>query len=84
MNVVSDEKMMRDFGDSLLFEKGASDQTDENYMRDLQKLSDFLQGVESTLMKATPEIINAFFIKEILVLVALQGISLAISISISF
>ena len=65
MNVVSDEKIMRDFGDSLLFEKGASDQTDENYMRDLQKLSDFLQGVESTLMKATPEIINAFFIKEL-------------------
>lgn len=60
-----DSNLMREFGDSLLFEKGASEKTDDSYMRDLKKLSDYLKGAESSLVDATDLLLTAFFTAEI-------------------
>lgn len=62
---LDDIQAMQLFGDSLLFEKGASDKTDDSYMRDLKKLAVYLQGRECNLMLATESDIQQFFQDEL-------------------
>lgn len=62
-----DLKMIDRFGDSLLFEKGASERTDDSYMRDLRKLSEFLvANCDSVpLIFASAADLQAFFSAEL-------------------
>ncbi len=57
-----DQEMVARFGESLLFEKGASDLTDLSYMQDLQKLAHFLQAESTLLQDATALQLDQFFI----------------------
>lgn len=63
MTIINDITIIDRFGDALLFEKGASEQTDDSYMRDLKKLSDFLiaRSKGSTLVTATADELQEFF-----------------------
>lgn len=65
MTLLNDIEAMEKFGDSLLFEKGASDKTDDSYMRDLKKLGDYLAGNESSLLSATESQLQYFFKAEL-------------------
>lgn len=56
-----DREIVARFGESLLFEKGASDLTDLSYMQDLQKLAKFLMLEETLLQNATSEQLSQFF-----------------------
>ncbi|GGZ95573.1 site-specific tyrosine recombinase XerD [Ignatzschineria ureiclastica] len=56
-----DREIVARFGESLLFEKGASDLTDLSYMQDLQKLAKFLMLEETLLQDATSEQLSRFF-----------------------
>ncbi|HIW06536.1 MAG TPA: site-specific tyrosine recombinase XerD [Candidatus Ignatzschineria merdigallinarum] len=66
MTTISDKAIIDRFGDALLFEKGASERTDDSYMRDLKKLSDFLGKAQeseniSVLIDATDGELQSFF-----------------------
>lgn len=63
MTIINDITIIDRFGDALLFEKGASEQTDDSYMRDLKKLSDFLiaRSKGSMLVTATADELQEFF-----------------------
>ena len=61
MGWLDDEIAIERFRDSLIFEKGASDQTDESYIRDLSKLSQYLKERELNLVSVTAEDLNNFF-----------------------
>src|SRR5699024_6005547 len=66
MTTISDKAIIDRFGDALLFEKGASERTDDSYMRDLKKLSDFLGKEQeseniSVLIDATDGELQSFF-----------------------
>ncbi len=63
--VLDDTAAMAAFGDSLLFEKGASDKTDDSYMRDLKKLAEYLATHESSLLGATASELQQFFAAEL-------------------
>lgn len=61
MEWLDDAVAIERFRDSLIFEKGASDQTDDSYIRDLGKLSRYLQERELNLVSITAEDLNNFF-----------------------
>ncbi len=56
-----DREIVARFGESLLFEKGASDLTDLSYMQDLQKLAQFLSPKAMALQEADGEVLQQFF-----------------------
>lgn len=60
-----DREIVARFGESLLFEKGASDLTDLSYMQDLQKLAKFLMLEETLLQDATSEQLSRFFARSL-------------------
>lgn len=60
-----DREIVSRFGESLLFEKGASDLTDLSYMQDLQKLAKFLTLEETLLQDATSEQLAQFFVQSL-------------------
>lgn len=61
MEWLDDAVAIERFRDSLIFEKGASDQTDDSYIRDLGKLSRYLQERELNLVSISAEDLNNFF-----------------------
>lgn len=61
MGILDDSTIINDFGDALLFEKGASEQTDDSYMRDLKKLSEYLVTQGTTLLAADAQQLHQFF-----------------------
>lgn len=67
MTAINDLTIIDRFGDALLFEKGASERTDDSYMRDLKKLSDFLiEGSDSIALTEVTEFnLQEFFNKEL-------------------
>ncbi|MHC5225797.1 site-specific tyrosine recombinase XerD [Ignatzschineria sp. LJL83] len=67
MTNINDTTIIERFGDSLLFEKGASERTDDSYMRDLNKLSHYLverEGSQELVMVSEAEL-QDFFTQEL-------------------
>lgn len=64
---MNDTTIIERFGDSLLFEKGASERTDDSYMRDLNKLSQYLveNGGSQALVAVSASELQDFFTTEL-------------------